>query len=299
METKTINNEHRQRIGKAVNFINDNPARDLSLEKLAGLANYSPFHFQKLFKTIVGETPKRYVLRLKLETAAHALIMFEHKTVTEIAFDHGFSSSAAFARAFRKHFGVSAQEFKTLPEIVRHEMCSRTLRLFDAENYHLEKQTNPPEAGKFFDVEVKKTEAFYGIFTDAPLDDDEAIDAAFKKIARLARVHELLTERTRFVGVIYMHQNIYQTLATVETDCEIPKGLSRKELKPGKFALLKTTGGIRQTFKNLYAFNDRWIPESGYRIADIFGFEILSAAPDSAAYAKIERELYIPIEPAP
>lgn len=44
--------------------------RETSLESLAGQYGYSPFHFHRFFSSTVGETPKRYVDRLRLERAA-------------------------------------------------------------------------------------------------------------------------------------------------------------------------------------------------------------------------------------
>ncbi len=56
-----------------MNFIFKNLKEELSLEKLASTANYSAFHFQKIFKQVIGESPKQYIIRLRLENAAHSL----------------------------------------------------------------------------------------------------------------------------------------------------------------------------------------------------------------------------------
>jgi AraC family transcriptional regulator len=100
-----ISSDHLNRINRAVNYIHENPSQDLSLERLARIANYSPFHFEKLFAAIIGETPKQYILRIRLETAAHALVMFVHRSITDIALDSGFSSSATFSRGSESILG--------------------------------------------------------------------------------------------------------------------------------------------------------------------------------------------------
>lgn len=101
MFKKELPNEYIKKTNEVINFILSNLAEDLSLEKLAKLANYSPFHFQKIFKLVIGETPKQYIIRMRLQTAAHSLVVHHEKSITEIALNSGFSSSATFARAFK------------------------------------------------------------------------------------------------------------------------------------------------------------------------------------------------------
>jgi hypothetical protein len=62
-----IRPEYKESVGKVLHYINQNLAGDVSLETLAGLANYSPFHFQKIFSEAMSESPKQYIIRLRLE----------------------------------------------------------------------------------------------------------------------------------------------------------------------------------------------------------------------------------------
>jgi AraC family transcriptional regulator len=64
----------------------NNLDRPLSLEELASIASFSPYHFHRIFRGIVGESVKEHVRRLRLERAAHRL-RFTGQPVTEIAFD--------------------------------------------------------------------------------------------------------------------------------------------------------------------------------------------------------------------
>src|SRR5882762_5047940 len=114
MKEKEFPKEYTNRINEVINFILKNLTDDLPLEKLAKVANYSPFHFQKLFKEVVGESPKQYIIRMRLETAAHFLIMHRYKSVTEVSLDCGFSSPATFARAFKNYFDITAEELRTI-----------------------------------------------------------------------------------------------------------------------------------------------------------------------------------------
>ncbi len=86
----------------------------LTLEELAGVAAFSPFHFHRIFSAMTGETLNRFIQRVRLERAATQLAANPRKPITEIALDCGFSGSAVFARAFRETFGMSASEWRTL-----------------------------------------------------------------------------------------------------------------------------------------------------------------------------------------
>jgi AraC family transcriptional regulator len=77
---------------------------DVSLARLAKRSGWSTFHVQRVFRRTVGETPKRYTLRLRLEGAA-ANLLTRRETVTQIARASGFASHEVFTRAFRRHFG--------------------------------------------------------------------------------------------------------------------------------------------------------------------------------------------------
>src|SRR5207237_5293579 len=91
--------------------IHDHLDEDLSLEKLARLAHFSPFHFHRICKALVGESVYEYVRRLRLEAAA-ILLKITDRSVTHIAFDAGYETHEAFTRAFRQLFGVSPSQFR-------------------------------------------------------------------------------------------------------------------------------------------------------------------------------------------
>ena len=84
---------------------------DVSLNTLTARAGWSPFHFHRAFREVVGETPKQYTLRLRLERAA-ARLSASSDPVLSIAADAGFASPEVFTRAFRRQFGVTPSAFR-------------------------------------------------------------------------------------------------------------------------------------------------------------------------------------------
>jgi AraC family transcriptional regulator len=72
----------------------------LELESLARVANFSAFHFHRLFAAWMGETMGEYLRRRRLEVAAQRLVAQPRLPVLPVALGVGFGSAEAFARAF-------------------------------------------------------------------------------------------------------------------------------------------------------------------------------------------------------
>jgi DNA gyrase inhibitor GyrI/AraC-like DNA-binding protein len=90
--------------------VSENLAEPLDLETLARLAHFSPFHFHRIFRSIVGEPLHTFVRRLRLEKAVSQMRYGPQKTLTEIALTCGFSSSSDFSRAFKQVYGFSPRQ---------------------------------------------------------------------------------------------------------------------------------------------------------------------------------------------
>lgn len=82
-----------------------------SLKTLAARAGASPFQLHRAFRAMVGESPKHYILRLRLEQAATRLAKRD-VSVLEVALNAGFKSHEVFTRAFTRHFGLTPNAYR-------------------------------------------------------------------------------------------------------------------------------------------------------------------------------------------
>jgi len=87
--------------------------RELSPVTIGARLKQSPRSLHMLFAN-GPETLSRYILRRRLEESARTLVnpLQRARTISEIAFDHGFSSSAHFCKVFREHFSVTPTEYR-------------------------------------------------------------------------------------------------------------------------------------------------------------------------------------------
>lgn len=97
---------HRKRILRLLTYIESHLDHELPVSLLARRAGLAPYHFQRVFRQVVGESAHRYVQRLRLERAAFRLKR-SGEPVTQLAFGSGYRAHEAFTRAFRSEFGVS------------------------------------------------------------------------------------------------------------------------------------------------------------------------------------------------
>jgi len=284
-----LHNEYNNRITEVINYISNNLTADLSLEKLAGVANFSPYHFQKLFKRITGETPKQYVMKVRLETAAHFLIIHPHKSITEISIDLEFTSPSIFSRAFKNFFGITPDELRAVPTQDRIELYKKTRNL---------KATDSPKPERKLKVLIKRMPAIQGIAMNASLANLTKIQSTYKRVIQLAGTNDLISSQTNFIGIMNPNQDLYRCMVTINFHHHIKKNIIVAQIPSGKYACCKLNGSTDNTFKVMQQFVTEWLPESGYNMADIFCFEILSESPLKKPYDKIPREIYFPIEPS-
>jgi AraC-like DNA-binding protein len=93
-----------QRVDRAVELIETDFARDLTLGELAASAGLSPFYFARAFQRFVGVPPHRYLTGVRLRHAARMLD--DGAAVTFTCYEVGFGSLSHFVTAFRRRFGV-------------------------------------------------------------------------------------------------------------------------------------------------------------------------------------------------
>lgn len=96
------------RLGRALDYMSANLARDMSLDEIAAEAGTSKFHFVRLFGERLGATPIRYLTGMRLDTAARLLVTTD-LPVGQIASDCGYPDAAGFGNAFKRRYGHSPE----------------------------------------------------------------------------------------------------------------------------------------------------------------------------------------------
>ena len=101
--------EQHIRIKTACTYIEEHLGENISVEKLAQIANYSTSHFFRLFTKIMGCTVKEYTDKLKISEAERLMKTGNH-SITEIAYKLGFSHPNNLGRTYKRITGHSLRQ---------------------------------------------------------------------------------------------------------------------------------------------------------------------------------------------
>ncbi len=97
-------------IENTVGYIKENLTSDLSLETVAAHSGFSPVYFHNYFKRATGKTLRKYVEEQRIKKAANMIVTTEY-TLTDIAYECGFSSQSYFSYAFKRRMGMTPREY--------------------------------------------------------------------------------------------------------------------------------------------------------------------------------------------
>jgi AraC family transcriptional regulator len=100
------------RLYEVMDLMLDSVGDPLALKSLAASASYSSFHFDRIFRELTGFSACEYQRKRRLRRAAHLLRHEPDVPIVRIAQDCGFPSNAAFAKAFKQQFSMSAKAWR-------------------------------------------------------------------------------------------------------------------------------------------------------------------------------------------
>lgn len=307
--------EYPSEVLRVLNYINHNLIGDVSLETLAGVANYSPAHFQKIFSLALLESPKQYVMRLRLERAAHHLKNYFDLPVVEVAMGCGFSSPSVFSRAFKNYYGITAEEFRSMPldqlSIILEKNRKRnieknlyskrdselwTSQIIDPAEILINTNITPAPAIKFFNS--LKIACIH-----TTLSHPENISFAFKSLMKWAIPNDIVTPDVRYIGIgldvpFYTSPDKCRYIAAIEVKKDIKpyKGVSIFEISEGKFANFQMKGNLESTINHLITLNHNYLTEMGYEMTEIIWYEVFSECPAYKSYADINKNIWVPVK---
>ena len=96
---------------RAVKYLEEHYNLPYDLEETAKVSKLNKYHFLKLFYNNVGMTPKDYLTKIKIEKAKSMLLEGD-KTVSDLAYELGYSSQSHFCMTFKKHCKITPTQFK-------------------------------------------------------------------------------------------------------------------------------------------------------------------------------------------
>lgn len=248
----------RSRIYQSILHINNELDNKIRLTELCEISGYSPFHFQRLFSNLTGETWPEYLVRSRLFLAAQRLINTSEK-ISDISYLAGFDTPVGFNKAFKKCFAST-------PSYYRSE--------YIGEDYPNLAIPRKHKRHSYITPSIQWLDQYHAIYTteEGNLNGefDSAIWQAMSKLSNLIFQHQYLAPHINtWIGSVeprefFSGKNAKCTIAT-----PIPKHLVTRDLKShikvfpeGFYAVVPHQGAFCEQSMQCVVFD--WLAQSQF-----------------------------------
>lgn len=294
--------DYIERVNRAIDHIVAHLGQPLRLEDVAAAACFSPYHFHRIFKSLLGETLNQFVKRQRLERALFQMSHAPKRSLTNVALDCGFSSSSDFSRNFKQHYGCAPRAFDL--EAFRNARREQ----FDR---HL---SGPEGSPRFTALPVgENPDGFEVTLRDLPartvayirvLDPyrEGAAQAACERL--LAWALERGLADGQWLGYMWDEPEIVALAdcrydVGLVVDHVVPAGeIGRFQFPPMRVAEVVLSGDILLEVRAIDWLYKTWLPTSGYVPDDQPAFEAWAGRPFAHGNEHFEIACQLPVKPA-
>ncbi|MEM9954923.1 MAG: AraC family transcriptional regulator [Chloroflexota bacterium] len=294
-------NIYAQCLNRVLNYIRTHIAEDISVDTLADVAGFSPFHFHRIFTGLMGETVNQCVVRLRLERAIALMKSNPNQPITHIAEDCGFLSLSVFSRTFKKQFGISPSQWNRVSPLNnskngQHEIATIHYTMDDM----LTMQSTDT-----FDVQVRslpaQTIAYIRVidaYTEGRIED------AYQGLIQWYQSNGGELSQSTLLGmsqddpdIVPMSLCRYDVCLTVPNHWTTQDEISIRSFPACTIATIHCDGNIDLIDRAIQYLYRYWLPNSPYLPANLPGIEIYRKQPYEIGWDVYDLECAIPIVP--
>ncbi|MCX6099484.1 MAG: GyrI-like domain-containing protein [Candidatus Bipolaricaulota bacterium] len=306
--------EYVGRVNRVMDYVHANLAGDLRLETLARIASFSPFHFHRVFKAVIGETLNDFIRRVRATTAAARLLNNPRESITEISVQCGYSSPSAFAREFRAAFGTSASEFRR-----GGRDAARKIRQVESKNGQVESKEGRDSATVTaytpdisdtrrtmmkFSVEVKQMPEWNVVYA-RHIGAYNKVGEAFERVFKWAGPRGLVRfPETKSLAVYHDSPEVTDpsklrsdACLTVPPGTKVDGEIGTMKIPGGLFAVAHVEIEVTQFGEAWDRLIGEWMPKSGYQPDDRLCYEVYLNDPDAHPEKKWIVDICEPVRP--
>ena len=268
-----------------VEYIHNHLDAKIDIAVLAAQSHFSPYHFHRITRAMLGEPIGAYITRARLETAAK-LLRYSDSSIETIAYSVGFETPSSLSKAFKNYFGISPSAHRNKKELI--------IKTTNTMTTHLNIKTP-----KIQDLE-DQTCLYYTMYGAY-----QTLDyaSAWEKLWGEVKSQKLFTKGIQMLGLPHDDPQVTEPEKTRYDACLIihkeaqPNGdIGVKTLKGGKYAVFLYQGSYKHIADVYdYMFND-WLLNTDYELRDAPCRERYINHPDRVAEEKLKTEFYIPIK---
>jgi AraC family transcriptional regulator len=251
-------------VGKALWYVESHFAGEISLDQVAAAGGVSRYYLSRAFAEATGFPVMQYVRARRLSEAARSLAAGA-PDILSVALEAGYGSHGAFTRAFRDQFGLT-------PEAVRAERNVATLSLVEPIKMD-ESMLTTLEPPRF---ENGKTLLIAGLSERYDCDSSKAIPAQWQRfMPYIGNIPGQIGRTAYGVCCNSDEEGNFDYICGVEVSdfSELPPELARLRIPARRYAVFTHRDHISTIRRTVNTIWNKWLPESGYEVADAPDFE--------------------------
>jgi AraC family transcriptional regulator len=279
-----MNKEYKARIDRVIQYIETNLSNSISLTDVAEVSCFSPYHFHRIFTEIMNETVNDYIVRLRLERAVHSLICNTDLSITQIALDNSFSSSANFSKAVKLHFGFSPSNIRN-PKKTKDskigKIYSKYGKVFNPADLYPTRITNEVTNNTYLEgmnmkVEVRelKDQRVCTLASQSGYE-PEGIFGAWDKLIEWAVNNGIQENEQKRFSFAFDNPTItpadkcrYDASIVIGDDIKVNSPFVSSVIPKGKYAVLYYKGLPEEAINAQLSLYSDWLPDSGFEPDD-------------------------------
>lgn len=322
-DNKYYRAEYVARINRVLDYIDTNLSQDFSLEEIATVANFSPYHFHRIFRFMVGEPLNQFISRIRMERAAGILIGAPDKSITEVMFEVGIEDASSFSRLFKKHMKMSATDWRKNANSKIGQMNSnfsqhmsntrQSLEEFScyitSDVYHQKwsvKMKNENQLSANVRIEeMNEMTVAYVRYIGPYAGNSDLFKGLYEKLFKWAGPRGLLNfPETKCLCMYHDDPNITDeeklrtsVCISVPEDTEVGGEIGKMKIPGGKCAFANFRIDETQFQQAWNIACKEWLPESGYVPDDRPTFELYNNDVNTDPEHKFDVDIVIPVKP--
>lgn len=259
-----------QRFFNSIDFIEQHLYQKISVHEVAAASHYSTYHFSRIFKTLVGDTPKEYIRKRRLTVAAKRLLN-EDISILALALDCQFDSQEAFTRAFKDLFNITPAQYRKQNDPFRllyKDQFSPHMLHFLQNDLSMQPEiiTRPPVklvgiAKQYDNADLSLPKLWSAFRPYRDQIQNRVSDESFG-------IYEAYQEHGDEVSFSYI------CCSAVDNFEQVPEGMVTRELSEQLYARFIHKGSISDLDKTLKYIWGSWLPKSDYEYEEKPDFEL-------------------------
>jgi AraC family transcriptional regulator len=291
--------DYHQRILTVLIHIQTHLDDALDLDFLAGLAHFSPYHFHRVFRGLVGESVMAHVRRLRLERSAMRL-RFTDQPVTHIAFEAGYETHEAYTRAFRDMFHRSPSEYRAAEQIMPFPAATSGVH-FDPDGCIKEFQAQD-EGGQKMDVRIENMQPQRVAFMRHVGPYNE-VGQTWQRLMAWAGPKGIFGPTTTCLSIYHDDPEITppdklraDACVTVGPSVQPEGEVGIQELAGGQYAVYTHKGPYEKLGEAYAALCGQWLPTSGREPGTAPPFEVYRNNPQTTKPEDLLTDIYLALK---